>query len=746
MIHNLFKGNFGLEKENLRVDSDGNISNKPHTSTFLETNPYVVRDFAESQIEMITQVHPTIDEAVDQLYNIQHTIISLLDDELLWPQSNPPILNDERLIKIANYSDVNKVAYRNYLSEKYGNKRSVISGIHFNMSFADELIEELFNQSDKQDFVEFKNNLYLKVLKYFLNYKYIFTNIFAASPIFHESFVDSCVIGSKRNNLNDCFHENLISLRNSSCGYTNLKPLYLDYTSLLNYDNSVQKLTSDRSIISESEIYEPVRLKRNESNNIEYLEFRFIDINPLYFVGVNSDDLKLLHLFMIYFAQADDFDYNYEAQSLANQNNQKLNTMFVEKDNSNKLKCEAISLLEKMSAYFKSIPNNIYLTTEIINQTIMKFKDESLTYKSKLIKAMSENNYIDYHLNIAKKHLQKVKNSPLYFKGNNDLELSTKIILKDSIKLGLLYEVVDQAENFIKLTNPQNKKVEYIKEATKTSLDNYSSVLVMENKHMTKTVLANHDINVPSGVSVSSLESGLTLIKQNFSQYKLVVKPNNTNFGLGISILDANADTESYQKALTLAFKHDSTVLIERFIQGLEYRFLVVDQKVVAVLHRTSANVVGDGKLTISELIKKKNLDPRRDKGYKTPLEIIEVDQIVIEYLKANNMDLNYIPKDNEQVLLRANSNISTGGDSLDYTDLMHPSYLEIAKRAAEVLNVSISGVDMIIEDYNLEAMHDNYSILEMNFNPAIHIHNYPYLGLNRNVGERIIAALFANK
>lgn len=746
MIHNLFKANFGLEKENLRVDSDGNISNKPHTSTFLESNPYVVRDFAESQIEMITQVHPTIDATVDQLYNIQHSIISLLEDELLWPQSNPPILNDESLIKIANYSDVNKVAYRNYLSEKYGNKRSVISGIHFNMSFADDLIEELFNQSDKKDFAEFKNNLYLKVLKKFLNYKYIFTNIFAASPIFHESFIDSCVIGSKRNDQNDCFHENLISLRNSSCGYTNLEPLYLDYTSLINYDNSVQKLIDDNSIVSESEIYEPVRLKRNRSNNIEYLEFRFIDINPLYFVGVNSDDLKLLHLFMIYFAQADDFDYNLETQSLANQYDHELNTMFIEKDNSNKLKREAISLLEEMSDYFKSIPNNIYLTTEIINQAVMKFKDESLTYKSKLIKGMSEKNYIDYHLNIAKEYTQQVANSPLYFKGNNDLELSTKIILKDSIKLGLLYEVVDSTENFIKLTNPQNMQVEYIKEATKTSLDNYSSVLVMENKHITKSVLADHNVNVPSGVSVSSLESGFSLIKQNFSQYKLVVKPNNTNFGLGISILDANVDDESYRQALALAFKYDSTVLIEKFIQGLEYRFLVVDQKVVAILHRTSANVVGDGKSTISELIAKKNLDPRRDKGYKTPLEIIEVDQIVIEYLKANNKELNYIPKDNEQVFLRANSNISTGGDSLDYTDLMHPSYVEIAKRAAEALNVSISGVDMIIEDYSLEAMNDNYSILEMNFNPAIHIHNYPYLGLNRNVGEKIIAALFSNK
>ncbi|MEF9958792.1 MAG: hypothetical protein RR090_04905 [Niameybacter sp.] len=108
-------------------------------------------------------------------------------------------------------------------------------------------------------------------------------------------------------------------------------------------------------------------------------------------------------------------------------------------------------------------------------------------------------------------------------------------------------------------------------------------------------------------------------------------------------------------------------MLVESYIVGKEYHFLVIGEEVVAILNRVPANVKGDGRHTIEELVSIKNQNPLKGKGYKTPLEIIQLDEGVTLFLKQQNKNLEYVPDKNERVYLRENSNISTGGDSLDY-------------------------------------------------------------------------------
>jgi len=91
---------------------------------------------------------------------------------------------------------------------------------------------------------------------------------------------------------------------------------------------------------------------------------------------------------------------------------------------------------------------------------------------------------------------------------------------------------------------------------------------------------------------------------------------------------------------------------------------------------------------------------------------------------------------------LRENSNISTGGDSIDFTDDMHQSYKDVALAAAKALKVKITGLDMIVRNISVPATSSNYTIIELNFNPAIHIHCYPFVGKNRKLNEKILDAL----
>jgi glutamate--cysteine ligase len=263
----------------------------------------------------------------------------------------------------------------------------------------------------------------------------------------------------------------------------------------------------------------------------------------------------------------------------------------------------------------------------------------------------------------------------------------------------------------------------------------------MENKEVTKLVLREHGISVPAGITALTEENAMERIR-DFDGKDIVVKPKTTNFGKGVGILKKDRTQKEYKNAVKQAFIYDSSIMIEEFIEGREYRFLVIGNEAPAVLHRVPANVEGDGKRSIEELVVEKNRDPLRGKGYVTPLEKISLGFIEKEYLVLQGKDLHTVPRKGETVYLRENSNISTGGDSIDYTDGVLEPYKEIAVKAAKAVGAKICGADIIIRDVKTEPNASNYSIIELNFNPALHIHDYPYRGKNRKVEKKVLDLL----
>jgi glutamate--cysteine ligase len=320
-----------------------------------------------------------------------------------------------------------------------------------------------------------------------------------------------------------------------------------------------------------------------------------------------------------------------------------------------------------------------------------------------------------------------------------ELELSTQILIKEAKNRGIEVEVLDKEDNFIQLR--KGERVEYVKQATKTSADTYIAPLIMENKEVTKKVLQENDINVPKGITVKSVEEAIDKFTQ-FKDKEIVIKPKSTNFGKGVIILKGTYSKDDYKNAVEHAFDYDKFVLIEEFIPGREFRFLVIGDETVAILHRVPANVTGDGIHTIEQLVHKKNMDPLRGKGYVTPLEKISLETTEQEYLEAQNKNLQYIPQKGETIYLRENSNISTGGDSVDYTDEVLQDYKAVAVKAAKAVGAKICGADIIIQDILAAPNATNYSVIELNFNPAIHIHDYPYQGKNRHVENKILELL----
>ena len=531
------------------------------------------------------------------------------------------------------------------------------------------------------------------------------------------------------------------------CGYSNKENYYINYDSVNKYVDGIDKLVREKKIINHKEYYSSVRLKNyNDFNElktegIKYLELRNLDIFPFDKSGVDYGTLKFIHIFLIYllFAKKNipsNKERNYILRNKENISyfggNNKIKIQ-VDKDTKKEVEEYSNDILEDMKVFYNNIGINKY--NDLITSIIEKVKT------SKEIKqGVLEYGYNNYIFDLSKKYKEKSLEKPYLLKGYEDLELSTQILIKDAYKKGYEVEILDRKENFISISNGIKK--EYIVQATKTSLDNYASILMMENKVITKKILEENNINVAKGNNYENIEDA----KKDFYLYKnkdIVIKPKSTNFGIGISILKGNYTKQEFLKGLEIAFKEEEDILIEEFLKGKEYRIFVIKDKVVGILHRVPANVKGDGKSNIKELVEEKNKNILRGRGYKTPLEKISLGEEEKLFLEIQGLDFLYIPKKDEVIYLRENSNISTGGDSLDFTDEIHNSYKKLAVKSSEALDVKICGVDMMIENINTPATKNNYGIIELNFNPAIHIHCFPFKGKNRKLGEKILNLLF---
>jgi len=747
------EGKFGIEKENIRVDDKGNLSLKPHPKVFGNKlkHPYITTDFSESQVEMVTPPLPSIGQAVKFLDTIQSIVINELDGEFLWPQSTPPILPDEQLIPIAEYGEDGKNArdYREFLAKKYGKKNQLFSGIHFNISFDENLLEMLYrSQKPNVSYMDFKNHAYMKTTRQLLRNRWLYILLYGNSPVVEDSFQLKCKQPPYMIDKNVI----ALSIRNSCYGYRNIGDLYPDYSSLKSYLESIEEFVTSGKIASQKELYTAVRPKfLNGKDEISYLETRFIDIDPTNKTGVSEESLQFIHLMALYGLLTNEPDnFNEEYQALATKNHGYIAHYGLQYElqiyQPNNQRTDAWAAARKLI-------ENIYELLEILdikeagyNRTLRNALELTNQHRERKVfevfKGVMQKGYVSYHIENAKIYAEQSRLKNYIFEGFNDLELSTQLLLREAVRRGVAFEILDRNENFIRLS--RNGNTQYVKQATKTSLDNYASVLAMENKLVTKKILDEHGINTPRGFNYSKMD----LAKSKFEYFRgkaIVIKPNQTNYGLGITIIKDNNDKQLFDRAIAIAFEYDSTILIEDFIEGKEFRVFVINNEVVGILHRVPANVTGNGKDSIRELVRIKNLDPIRGEGYRTPLEKIMLGEAEAIFLKAQDRDFDTVPAKNEMVFLRENSNISTGGDSIDYTEEIPESYKAVAVEAAKALNANITGLDMIIKDYTKEANDENYSIIEMNFNPAIHIHCFPYKGKQRKLNEKLMDALGYN-
>lgn len=730
----ILQATFGLERESLRINTEGRVAQTPHPEKLgsRSFHPYIQTDYSEPQLELITPVAQSTTEARRFLGAITDVAIRSMDkSEYLWPLSMPPVIVEEE-IQIAQLESDYEYQYRVGLAERYGKLLQSISGIHYNFELGKDLTQQLFEVSDYDDLLTFKNALYLKLAQNFLCYRWLLTYLYGASPLAEKGFLTD-EIGCVR------------SIRNSNYGYVNAPDVHISFSSLEQYVTDIENAVGSGQLSSEKEFYSAIRLRGAKTSRdfltkgISYLEFRNFDLNPFEPLAISQETLDTTHLFALALLWLDDMEQVDEELAVA----ATLNNQIALSHPHTPLPKEAdpkpiVTAMKDIVAHFGL--DDYY--SQLITKVETSLLDPRLTLYGKIAEQVEEGSLEKFGQQQGQAFHDYAWTAPYALKGYENMELSTQMILFDAIQLGLNVEILDEEDQFLKLWHGDH--VEYIKNSNMTSKDNYVIPLAMANKVVTKKILDKAGFPVPAGAEFANKDDALRYYGQ-IANSAIVVKPKSTNFGLGISIFQESTSLSGYEKALDIAFSEDSHVLVEEFVAGTEYRFFILDGKCEAVVLRVAANVVGDGSSSIRELVEKKNQDPLRGRDHRSPLEIINLGDIELLMLEQQGYTPDTVLPKGSQTFLRGNSNISTGGDSIDMTDQMGESYKQLAADMATAMGAWACGVDLIIPDYTKPASKElpNCTCIELNFNPAMYLHAYTYVGPGQRITPKILRKLF---
>jgi glutamate--cysteine ligase len=318
----------GLEKESLRALPAGGVALTSHPKALGSalTHPHITTDFSESQVELITGVHASVENCLAELQEIQHATFAALGDEMLWVSSMPCCLPADDAIALGQYGNSNvglaKTVYRRGLGYRYGRRMQTISGIHYNWSLP-----------------QVDNAAYFGLIRNFRRHAFLLLYLFGASPAVCSTFVSGRQHQLQALTADTMYLPYATSLRMGRLGYQSeaQASLAVSYNSLEGYGQSLQTALTqpyppyqaiglqaadgqysqlDTSLLQiENEFYGTIRPKRVifpgerplhalRARGVEYVEVRLMDLDPFEPVGINAQTLRFLDVFLLHCLQS----------------------------------------------------------------------------------------------------------------------------------------------------------------------------------------------------------------------------------------------------------------------------------------------------------------------------------------------------------------------------------------------------------------------------------------------------------
>ena len=340
----LLSGGFkGIEKESLRINAQGLISQAthPHALGSALTHSQITTDYSEALIELITSPYADIQNTLDELQKIHQFVYENLGHEQLLCASMPCGIDGDESIRIAEYGSSNigrmKHVYRHGLWHRYGRTMQAIAGIHFNYSVPQHLWHFLHEQhGGNQSLESFKNASYFGLIRNFQRIGWLILYLFGASPAICKNFFKSrpsLMAQFEEFDNGTLYHPYATSLRMSDIGYKskNQANLAIDYNTLDGYVQSLSAAIStpyseyeqigvcvngeykqlNTNILQiENEFYSIMRPKQIAQScekptaalrraGVEYVEMRALDLNPFKPLGLDEPTARFIEALLL---------------------------------------------------------------------------------------------------------------------------------------------------------------------------------------------------------------------------------------------------------------------------------------------------------------------------------------------------------------------------------------------------------------------------------------------------------------
>ncbi|MCA1246647.1 cyanophycin synthetase [Massilia sp. MS-15] len=315
---------------------------------------------------------------------------------------------------------------------------------------------------------------------------------------------------------------------------------------------------------------------------------------------------------------------------------------------------------------------------------------------------------------------------------------STAAVLAAAHERGIpTIRITEDANLFLLGWGAKQKRLQ----ATTTGDTSFIAVKIASDKQLTKTLLREAGVPVPEGAVVSTVDEAQRVAAR--MKAPVTLKPLDGNQGKGVTV-DCR-DGEQVARAFAFAREYGRRIIVERHVEGRDYRVLVAGGRVAAAAMRRPAHVVGDGIASIRELVERENADPARGAGHATILTTIALDDHAADMLRKQGFDFDSVLPTGVVAELRGNANLSTGGTAEDVTELLPESTRLLCVRAAAKIGLDVAGVDIVCRDIALPLDAQRGAVIEVNAAPGIRMHQYPSSGARRDAGDAIVQGLMGD-
>ncbi|MBE8965728.1 acetate--CoA ligase family protein [Nostocales cyanobacterium LEGE 12452] len=280
--------------------------------------------------------------------------------------------------------------------------------------------------------------------------------------------------------------------------------------------------------------------------------------------------------------------------------------------------------------------------------------------------------------------------------------------------------------------------------ATTFNCDSHLDSEFTTRKDDCKAFLKTLGFPVPEGSIVFSEKEALAAARE--IGYPVAVKPVVGHKGIGVTadVQDSKELISAYNRSLAAIPENQQTrIIVEKSITGSDFRMLCVNGRFVAATERRPASVVGDGYLTLAELIRQENRKPARLDTPTSPMSKIQIDEAMELYLDEQRLSLDSVIEKGRTVYLRKVANLSAGGMSIDATPTVHDDNIILAQDIAQHFQLTCLGIDVITKSLAESWKSSNFAILEINAAPGVLMHLKPSVGESVDVPSHILETFF---